>query len=48
MVADDDLEGVTRLLEHFLGLSPEEKQAMGQRARQVFWKNSISAEWRHS
>jgi glycosyltransferase involved in cell wall biosynthesis len=36
MVADDDLEGVTRLLEHFLGLSPEEKQAMGQRARQGF------------
>jgi len=30
------LEGVTRLLEHFLGLSPEEKQAMGQRARQGF------------
>jgi glycosyltransferase involved in cell wall biosynthesis len=36
LVANDDLEGITRLLEQFLDLPPEEKQAMGQRARQGF------------
>jgi len=36
LVATDDLNGITQLLEQFLGLSFEEKQIMGQRARQGF------------
>jgi glycosyltransferase involved in cell wall biosynthesis len=36
LIAHDDLEGITRLLEQFLDLSSQEKQAMGQRARQGF------------
>ena len=36
IIEADDLEGITRLLEQFLGLSSEEKKAMGQRSRQGF------------
>jgi glycosyltransferase involved in cell wall biosynthesis len=36
LVAHDDLDGITHLFEQFLGLSSEEKQAMGRRARQGF------------
>ncbi len=36
LIAKDDLDGITQLLEQFLALSSEEKQAMGQRARQGF------------
>jgi glycosyltransferase involved in cell wall biosynthesis len=36
IVEPDDLPGVTRLLEQFFDLSPEEKTAMGQRSRQGF------------
>jgi len=35
-IANDDLEGVTSLLEQFLKLSAEEKHIMGERARQCF------------
>ena len=36
LIANDDLEGITALLEQFLALSTEDKQAMRQRARQGF------------
>lgn len=36
LVANDDLAGVCQLLERFLALPPEEKRAMGRRARQGF------------
>jgi glycosyltransferase involved in cell wall biosynthesis len=36
LIAHDDLDGITRLLEQFLDLSSEEKQVMGYRARQGF------------
>ena len=36
LAAHDDLEGITHLLEQFLGLPAQEKLAMGQRARQAF------------
>lgn len=35
-IANDTLEGITGLLEQFLNLPPDEKQAMGRRARQGF------------
>lgn len=35
-VESDDLPGVTRLLERYLDLPPEEKKEMGRRARQCF------------
>jgi glycosyltransferase involved in cell wall biosynthesis len=36
LIGNDDLDGITRLLEQFLDLSFDEKQAMGQRARLGF------------
>lgn len=36
LIANDDLEGITGLLTRFLALSREEKQAMGDRARQGY------------
>jgi glycosyltransferase involved in cell wall biosynthesis len=36
LIANDDLEGITRLLKQFLELSSADKQAMGDRARQGF------------
>ncbi len=36
LVVNDDLDGVTQLLEQFVGLSAEEKQTIGARARKGF------------
>lgn len=36
MIANDDLNGITSLLDQFLLLSQDERKAMGQRARQCF------------
>jgi glycosyltransferase involved in cell wall biosynthesis len=46
VIANDDLDGITSLLDQFLLLSQEKGKAMGQRARQCsIWKNSTSASW---
>jgi Glycosyl transferases group 1 len=39
LIANDDLERITGLLMQFLALSRDEKQAMGERARQGYVKN---------
>jgi glycosyltransferase involved in cell wall biosynthesis len=39
LIANDDLEGITNLLTQFLALPDDEKQAMGERARQGFVEN---------
>jgi glycosyltransferase involved in cell wall biosynthesis len=39
LIANDDLEGITGLLTQFLALSRDEKQAMGERARQGYVDN---------
>jgi glycosyltransferase involved in cell wall biosynthesis len=39
LIANDDLEGITGLLMQFLALSRDEKQAMGERARQGYVEN---------
>lgn len=36
LIADDNLEGITRLLQQFLDLSPKQREAMGQSARDAF------------
>ena len=36
LVGTDDAEGVRGLLERFFALAPEEKAAMGRRARETF------------
>jgi glycosyltransferase involved in cell wall biosynthesis len=36
LIANDDLDGITSLLDQFLLLSQEERKAMGQRAHQCF------------
>lgn len=48
LIANDDLEVITGLLMQFLALSRDEKQAMGERARQGYVENFDIAQWRRS
>jgi glycosyltransferase involved in cell wall biosynthesis len=48
MVADDDLEGSPGCWSISSACRPRKSKPWVNAAARVFWKNSISAEWRHS